>query len=976
MKKWKKVCKTFLVSIGISLFFAISATATNTGHKLRVLIPLMNDYGFVSYENETFSGYYIDYFTEISKYTGWKYEFVAVESYEELQKECEEGNFDFITGIVYSEEYDKNYFEYSKNTIGAKKYVFGVSKNTKLTYDSEYAFLRGAKIGIANNSSGGELEMRFRSFCSMYGIECKEDQKDYQEGVSFIHIDPSSRQEMIDSGEIDGILCSDAFCLSQDMYAIAAFGLDHIYFVAPNGETELIDELDQVLTKINNFDEDFSNRLYDKYFASNQEFTVTFNADEEAILQKERSLTVGLLKNYAPYSYINSEGNISGMIPYMLNLISEQTEGKLQFEYVIYGSVEEIAENVQNNLCDISGISLYSLLLNDGIEVRRSNSFYSDFFCYYVNDNAGLNRENANLYIPMYPPSVLESLEITSKVTYSESIQECMKLAAENKNSYSVLLNKVGSYYKSYFGLDELDSTAVPNGEVMLCLAYSPNLDWKIVSVLDKCLMSIPEKTLTEYVTQISLYDHTEHGLKEFFEENLALFAFVLAGILLLLCALLTTIIYNMKRHSKEVHDLLYKDDVTGGMSYKKFLLEAEEKCSQSTKMMMLYINISSFKYVNDMFGFERGNDVLRELNRYMLEKHPDVLCARVYADRFVVLKPYDDEQTLEDLLRKESNEFDERCKVKFPSFNIWIKAGVYLVKKGDTMQKAVNFANYAVDELGKVSKSEFIFFDEAMHDRVLVQKEIEIDMWDAMDRGEFEAYYQPKYNIATKELFGAEALVRWNHSKKGLLSPGLFIPIFEKNQFIIQIDFYIFESVCKFLQQRKQEGKKLFTISSNFSRCHLNQTDFVERLNDIVLKYDIPHEFLEIEITETVAVEDFDLLIDIVKQLKNYGFHVSIDDFGSGHSSIQLLYKLPIDVVKFDKNFVDNNEISELEKELVDSIITVSHNNGIKIICEGVETKEQENFVRSHHCMLVQGFLYAKPMPEAEFVDLLESKE
>lgn len=983
MRKWLKLW------IGVCLFFFLGTIAvgenaqaqgstevqsdTNT---LRILVPVMNNYGFVSLENGELSGYYIDYLEEITKYTEWNYELVPIDNYEDFDKACEEGNYDLMLGVIYSKEYDESYFEYPKQTVGAKRYVFAVPKDSGLVEDKEYAFLRGTNIGIAKGTGITELEERFTDFCHMQGIETVSDASGrYKNGVNFKHIDPQERVVAQESGEIDGILASDAVCLQLDMYAIATFGLDQIYFVAPEQKRGILQELNKAIEKITTLDPEYNERLYETYFANNMEYSISFDAEEEAYLEEEHTWKVSLVNGCAPYSYINDEGRQAGMVLEVLKEVSENTDGQIKFEYVFYESLEEAEEAVLNGDCDIVGLSLYSTLLSSGNEFRRSTSFYKDIFTTYKESGKAAPKiQKTAALLPEYLP-ISKKLLSAETVDTEEvlSAAECLRLIQEQKAGYTILLEKVGNYIKSYEGYSELYEYPVVNGEVSLCIAYGEQLPDIAGNIIDKCLAQVERTELDSYISEVTMFEHGTHTLKEYIEDHMAVFSIVISSVLLIICALLVAVIVNIERNAKKIHEILYTDKVTGGSSYKRFLEEAEKYAVADKKhKMMIYMNISGFKYINDVFGFEAGNQVLQEISRFLEKAAEGGIFARMYADRFAVLISYSKSEDMEKRLREAFEAFEDMCRKKYPSFNIWIKAGAYAMQEGDDIEKAVNRANYAMDSIENTFKNECSFYDEKMHDMVVQQKEIEKGMWEALEKGEFCAYYQPKYNIETKELSGAEALVRWRHPQKGLLPPGLFIPVFENNHFIIQVDFYIFERVCRFLQGIMDEGKELIVISSNFSRLHLNQPNFVDRLVAIVDKYNVPREYLEIEITETVATENFEQFVGTITKLKEKGFSVSIDDFGSGYSSIQLLYKLPIDVLKFDRDFVVEGEANGMKLELLDSIISVTMKNGIKIICEGVETIEQEEFVRSHKCTYVQGFLYSKPVTEEEFKAML----
>lgn len=459
-------------------------------------------------------------------------------------------------------------------------------------------------------------------------------------------------------------------------------------------------------------------------------------------------------------------------------------------------------------------------------------------------------------------------------------------------------------------------------------------------------------------------------SLPEFISMNLGVIIIIGFTLALVIIILLVIIIAMMAKSSGKKYKYLYVDEITGHMNYRKFLQRADAILMKSNEQMaLLYLDISSFKYINNVFGYDVGNKLLMEANDYLDKNIKDCIFSRVYADHFVILTKCETKDSLKESVLYNFEKFEAMAKEKFLDFNVFFKVGIYIINDERNITKAVNFANYAVDRLQGNSKSMYCFYSDEMYKQILKQQEIERDMHYAMENGEFEAYYQPKVNIIDKSIVGAEALVRWNHHEKGILSPGEFIPIFEKNRFIIEVDFFVFECVCRFLKERIEAGKRLFPISCNFSRLHLSESDFIDRLMDIVDKYDVPTEVIEIEITETVATEDFGAFEVVVNELKEKGFLISIDDFGSGHSCIQLLYRLPIDVLKFDKDYIQNRNKNAIETELITSIVDICGKNNIKIICEGVEYKEQEEYIKENHCYYAQGFLYARPMPLENFI-------
>jgi EAL domain-containing protein (putative c-di-GMP-specific phosphodiesterase class I) len=231
----------------------------------------------------------------------------------------------------------------------------------------------------------------------------------------------------------------------------------------------------------------------------------------------------------------------------------------------------------------------------------------------------------------------------------------------------------------------------------------------------------------------------------------------------------------------------------------------------------------------------------------------------------------------------------------------------------------------------------------------------------------------QPKIDLHSLQITGAEALVRWKLPTGEYIGPMEFIPVFENNGFITELDFYVYEKTFRALRQWIDAGKQPIIVSVNVSRIHLNDSRFLERLDYLVEKYKIPTNLIELEITENIFFKELDRLIFIMNSLRKRGFLISIDDFGSGYSSLNLLKTLPIDILKLDREFFMQNEMRENDKIIISGIITLAKGLGLKVISEGVETIEQVKFLRENSCDMAQGFLFYKPLPLDDFIDLID---
>ncbi len=425
-------------------------------------------------------------------------------------------------------------------------------------------------------------------------------------------------------------------------------------------------------------------------------------------------------------------------------------------------------------------------------------------------------------------------------------------------------------------------------------------------------------------------------------------------------------IIVNTARYNKNLDNLLYYDEVTKDHNYNQFFKEATKiiKMGNKTDYSIVYMDIQKFKYINDTLGHDIGDRVLQGIKSYLTTKiHKGEMCSRVYADNFVLLldhKTGEVTDRLDDIFET-VRKGDSKSRIEY---NIILRAGIYnITSEDDNLKSIIDRAIYAKSSLPELAASDYIYYDDNMKLDLQREKELERDMNLALINGEFEVYFQPKVDIYSKRIVGAEALVRWMHPTRGMVFPDEFIPFFEKSGFIIKLDMYMFDRLCRYQRELIDNGIDVVTISCNFSRKHLHRNDWPERLNEVLEKYKLDADLFEIEITETVSEEQFDMVASMVKRLKDSGYKIAIDDFGSGYSSIQLLYKIPIDVLKMDKSCISVDSVDTMETEIITSIINIAHSHGISIIWEGVENKSQERLIKDLGGRYVQGFLYARPM-------------
>ncbi len=431
-------------------------------------------------------------------------------------------------------------------------------------------------------------------------------------------------------------------------------------------------------------------------------------------------------------------------------------------------------------------------------------------------------------------------------------------------------------------------------------------------------------------------------------------------------------------RHATQYNDT---DRLTSGINYEKFLKDAEELLSYKDELhAVFYGDILNFKYINDTFGYDVGDKLLMYISQRIREAVTNVagLYARVSADNYAVIVPYKDKNDFVETIYTIIDDIGWFEDIQKANYKPEIYVGIYC--SGDdpgsadlSISEMIDRANMAQKSVKGSSEYHIAFYTEEIRERVIAEKELERKMESALANGEFKAYFQPKYEVSTGEIVGAEALVRWDSPESGFMSPGKFIPLFEQNGFIINLDQYIFETVCKNIRDWIDAGVKVVPISVNVSRLQFYRLDFAKRYTKIKEKYDIPDGILELEFTESIVFENLDILRKIVLSLKKSGFNCSIDDFGSGYSSLNILKNLPMDTLKLDKLFFDDSENMSRDKALISSVINMSRALEMKTVAEGIENWAQVAFLKEIGCDIIQGYVYSEPIPHARFTNLLE---
>lgn len=448
--------------------------------------------------------------------------------------------------------------------------------------------------------------------------------------------------------------------------------------------------------------------------------------------------------------------------------------------------------------------------------------------------------------------------------------------------------------------------------------------------------------------------------------------------VILLSLSICSYIIKMQKINEKKIMDIAFRDSLTGLINYNKFVSEAEDCLLRQRKKQWVLVcfDIDKFKLINDIHGYKIGDEILKIISnnlRYYFKE--DVIYARLGGDTFGVFLENKEESKIYEIaefIKQNIGNIESRKKLNL-EINIDLSIGIYKIEDEEiNIKKFIDNADMARLKSKETRYREYVVFDENMSREKKKILQMERDLFLAIKNKEFSLHYQPKFNINTGKIVGAEALIRWIHPTMGMVSPMEFIPIAEKTRFINNIGQWVFNEVCRKLRSWIDEGIEVVPIAINLSRVELYQQNLVDMLKFGIYRYKIDPKLIEIEITESTALNDIEFINEKLSEIKALGIKVAMDDFGTGNSNLSNLKNIKIDVLKLDRSLlldIENNAKTEL---MVKSIVDLSNNLSLNTVCEGVENMSQVEILKGTGCEIVQGYVFSKPVEMEKYKTLL----
>lgn len=904
-------------------------------------------------EDGSFGGMDVEYLKAVCAYADWEVQYVVCESWGDALQLLSDRQVDLVGSAQYSAERAEIY-QYADLASG---YTFGViatNADGTIAYE-DFSAMRGIVFGMVKNYVRRE---EFLQYLSDNGI-LHPDIREYESTAEL--------QQALDAGEIDALVHSFTE-VREGQRLIGRFAPRPFYYISYPGNDDVMRELNQAIADVRMNQPELEAELMNRFYYSRFDKTALLTTEEKAYIAQTDALTVGYLDGHYPFSY-EENGEFKGLSREMLEAGLGMTHTELN--YVRMENEHAAHTALADGSIDILAFCTDTEETLDGDRFLSARE-YADIPLVLVmekNRNMGDIRELTT--VSNLENKVGEAVDADGiHVRILENQTECLAEVRSGKADAALC--------DGYLAEHQL-RTELQNENLQIKFVFSSDYPISVVvrdsdvllyGILAKTILTVDSQTVSEYMLKENTYPLA--NVRTFIQRHsVEIILFLIAVVIAVMI-----VARHIVRDEKKIRKLMYKDTSMDiwNLNYLIYKGGHELLPDKKANYAVVYLNLSQFRRYNIIYGWSAGERLL-ELIRDILLEQVDAgteICARNQGDRFVMLLAYENRDGLMDRLLEIKKQIEKKIYEQTENRMV-MQLGIYFIPpRACDLQVAINYANQALEFTGDAAESSIKVYDEELEAAMKERHEREKLLEAADIRRDFVAYYQPKVDIRSGEIVGAEALVRFlNPAEDGAVkAPGFFVPYYEQTGRITEIDLFVCEAACRLLRRRIDEGKRVVPISCNFSRMHFIRPGFTERFEEILSRYELPKELIEVEITETLVVEEMQqrAVKTNMDHLKSAGIRLSIDDFGSGYSSLGVFEQIPAAVVKLDRSFLLNQKDRRRQVAIMRSIVNLTGELEAQIVCEGVETDEDVALMQEIGAYVAQGYYYSKPVTEQEF--------
>ena len=906
------------------------------------------------------SGYAYEYQMKLSVYTGWSFEYVTG-SWSELMEKLEKGEIDLMSDVSYTPEREAR-MRFSALPMGAEEYYLFVAPDNREISQTDFTTLTGKRVGV----NKGSIQTDFY-------IDWARENRIEAELVEVTGTEEESLQMLVD-GELDAYVTVDSFVGSETAVPICKIGSSDFYFAVARNRPDLLVELNRAMNRIQDENRFYNQRMFEKYIkrVGANAFLTT---EEMDWLAAHGPIRVGYQDNYMAFCAADGQtGELTGILKDYLNYASGCiANARLDFVPTAYPTAAAALKALEEGAVDcvfpanltaydgeIMNLVMTPPLVSTDIYavVHMSDQVFRPDRKYVI---VAVNEGNNN-----YDAFLLEHFPEWRKVYYPTT-QDCLKAVSQGVADCVLISNY--RYNNIARTCEKYHLTTLTTGvEADFCFAISRG-QTELYSIMARATGMISNSTVNSALSYYIAED-SKLTLSEFVEENLTAVMGAVFAVMVVILALMVKSV-RAERKARRLISATETDGLTGLYNRDFFFEYANRMYREHPDVPMdaIVLNIERFHSVNALNGRAFGDRVLRALGSevHAIADASGGIAGRFGADRFdIYCRHTDAYQAIFDRLQGKLNDMA-------PNASIRLRMGVMPWQAKVEPEQQFDMARTACSMARGHYKAHLIVFDEKVRDREIFEQRLLNDLRRAMDDGEFEVYYQPKFDIQRDPpgLVGAEALIRWRHPELGMIAPDDFIPLFERNGQISMVDKYVWAEAARQIARWREKYGVTIPVSVNLSRVDVFDPSLEDTLDGILKANALDHSLFKLEVTESAYTENAGQVIRVVESLREKGYEVEMDDFGTGYSSLNMLSAMPVDVLKMDRAFIRNIEHDEKDIQLVALILDIARNLKIPVVAEGVETQGQLRLLKDLGCAMVQGYYFSRALHPTDFENL-----
>lgn len=944
---WIKRGKSMLLLLMTLVFTSLMAMPAyaNEDEKTVIKVGYALNYGTVKSPIVSGGeGYGYEYLTKIFQSISTEYtlEFVLC-NWADVPTLLENGHIDLFGPVTYTQD-NATHYQFPTLDFGTNFFFLSTLRENDV-YAYGYDDIDGSTIAV---QTGNPNEFRLHEFLEKEGWEAE-----------IVYFDDADYEAVMASNDYDFCLISSLQTLTT-LSPVVTIGSCPFYYVTALGNDQLISLIEQGMEQVQQDEYLFQEKLYLEYYDYSILSANRITSAEYSLIQNHGVFNIGIENFRGPVSSLDGEGVFQGIAPDVIQMLSEIGG----FEYNLI-DMDAYSEQTLSTMLDFSFISYDDTIWDSTI----ASSPYCQLPCYLIERVMSGDDAITNIGILSHYgiTEVAEEGYLYGRAILEYTSALDMLDAYNNGQVDSIILTTATlNFLRDDF--EDLNFTSTPMDMTLnLALSFSADYDSELIAIFNKLIAQLDQAAIDTTVIIHSVQDPDPYSFSTFMEEN-PLFLNVVIVFIIGFIALSEFV----KRRA--IYRQLNYDELTGLCTEHKFLQAVKKELSygKNAEYSIISIDIDNFKYINELFGYNVGNIVLQKVATCVSKFSTNAICiARSNSDNFLLLL---NRELSSDTWAVCSKDGIEHLEVLHPyigeTYNISFSIGVYNIKDPNLdVSFMIDCANIAREQGKHKATTTFYEFNSEMDTDRIIANDIVSNMVYGLEKEEFILQYQPKIHLKTGALVGAEVLVRWMKNGK-LIPPNQFIPLFEKNGFIELVDLYVLERTCMFLEKHPHSPK----LSVNLSGITLTTSNLVEHMQVVMETYHISASSIDVEITESAFVGDYHDILSKVEGLRALGLTISMDDFGVGISSLSRLKNLPLDTLKIDREFIIDALENHKGEQVLKNVINMAKDLQLETVAEGIETKKQEQLLENMGCDIGQGYYFARPLPEHEFIKLLNT--